>query len=87
MERVLECLQQRENGVLESPTGTGKTLSLLCASLAWKLQVKAKMQLDQNMVKLEGEGEFLSFLSFSFFLRERKQEAQQRRIDKETEIR
>ena len=56
MDRVIDCLQRRENGVLESPTGTGKTLSLLCASLAWKLQVKAKLQLDQHMVAFEGEG-------------------------------
>ena len=65
MERVIECLQRRENGVLESPTGTGKTLSLLCASLAWKLQVKAKMQLDQHAVAFQGEGTVSD--SFTFF--------------------
>ncbi|XP_049283993.1 regulator of telomere elongation helicase 1 homolog [Anopheles funestus] len=43
MAKVIECLQNKSNGVLESPTGTGKTLSLLCSSLAWLLHMKAKM--------------------------------------------
>ncbi|XP_068006349.1 regulator of telomere elongation helicase 1 isoform X2 [Melanerpes formicivorus] len=40
MEKVLECLQKKVNGILESPTGTGKTLCLLCSTLAWREHFK-----------------------------------------------
>ena len=45
MSRVIQSLQHRQNALLESPTGTGKTCSILCSTLAWLQAYKALSQL------------------------------------------
>ncbi|KAJ4366557.1 ATP-dependent DNA helicase chl1 [Ascochyta clinopodiicola] len=35
MNAVYECLEDSKVGIFESPTGTGKSLSLICGSLTW----------------------------------------------------
>ncbi|OAF71424.1 hypothetical protein A3Q56_00797 [Intoshia linei] len=54
MSKVLECLQDGSNGLLESPTGTGKTLCLLCSSLAWLENKKAQVQ-NKKFVEINKE--------------------------------
>ncbi|XP_037894820.1 regulator of telomere elongation helicase 1 homolog isoform X2 [Glossina fuscipes] len=54
MEKVIMCLRDGTNGVLESPTGTGKTLSLLCSSLAWLLHQKQEIQAQIAKSTLNG---------------------------------
>lgn len=34
--QIIQALNKRENALLESPTGSGKSLALLCSSLAWQ---------------------------------------------------
>ncbi|XP_069506993.1 regulator of telomere elongation helicase 1 isoform X2 [Ambystoma mexicanum] len=54
MDKVIECLQKGVNGVLESPTGTGKTLCLLCATLAWRERFKDTISARKISERLKG---------------------------------
>ncbi|XP_030646953.1 regulator of telomere elongation helicase 1 [Chanos chanos] len=54
MSKVIECLQNKVNGVLESPTGTGKTLCLLCATLAWREHFKDTISARKIAEKMGG---------------------------------
>uniref|UniRef100_A0A8C8R767 Regulator of telomere elongation helicase 1 n=1 Tax=Pelusios castaneus TaxID=367368 RepID=A0A8C8R767_9SAUR len=54
MTKVLECLQKKVNGILESPTGTGKTLCLLCATLAWQQHFKDAISARKIAQRMNG---------------------------------
>lgn len=56
MKCVIESLQTGKNAILESPTGTGKTLCLLCATLAWRrAELKKRAEKIKDVVGKEPE--------------------------------
>ncbi|KAH0144228.1 ATP-dependent RNA helicase CHL1, partial [Aureobasidium melanogenum] len=54
MRALYDCIEQGKIGIFESPTGTGKSLSLACGSLTWLRDHKRK-EFDESIAAIEGD--------------------------------
>lgn len=51
MSKVIAALQKRQNALIESPTGTGKSLSLLCSALAWQEAEATRVATENEKIR------------------------------------
>ena len=55
MESVIDCIRNGKHGLIESPTGTGKTLSILCAAIAAVQRSRLDYMIDEANKKVSAE--------------------------------
>ncbi|KAJ3357714.1 hypothetical protein HDU83_004869 [Entophlyctis luteolus] len=54
MSTLYQCIDRKQVGIFESPTGTGKSLSIICGTLKWLSDHNAKTY-DERLAKLVRE--------------------------------
>uniref|UniRef100_A0A915IP59 Helicase ATP-binding domain-containing protein n=1 Tax=Romanomermis culicivorax TaxID=13658 RepID=A0A915IP59_ROMCU len=65
--KIISAIKARKNVLLESPTGSGKTVSLLCSTLAWQLSEyerveselfdERKRQMNNKLMRLSSDAD------------------------------
>ncbi|KAK5168775.1 killer toxin resistant protein [Saxophila tyrrhenica] len=84
MEAVYNCIEQGTVGIFESPTGTGKSLSLICGSLTW-LREHKRRQFDESLAAIQLEDDEPEWM-VEHAKDERRREIRQLRADLEARL-
>lgn len=84
MEAVHDCIEQSKVGIFESPTGTGKSLSLICGSLTWLREHKRK-RFDESLAGIHLDDDEPEWV-IEHAKKQRRNEARQMRADFEARL-
>lgn len=57
MREIRDCIEQGKVGIFESPTGTGKSLSVLCSTMTWleNEENRIETELNEKLSKIRAE--------------------------------
>ncbi|KAF2724334.1 DNA repair helicase [Polychaeton citri CBS 116435] len=84
MEAVFDCIENKKVGIFESPTGTGKSLSLICGSLTWLRETRRKA-FDNSLASVDTEDDEPDWM-IEYAREARRKEASQMRDDFEARL-
>ena len=62
MTALFNALNEGKLGIFESPTGTGKSLSLICGSISWFLEYHKKRKVKLEALMKDDQIEGMNFL-------------------------
>ena len=84
MQAVYDCIEERKVGIFESPTGTGKSLSLICGSLTW-LREHKRRTFDEAIAAIQLDDDEPEWMA-EHAREARRREARQLRADLEARL-